>query len=63
MKIIDDSVFDENDQNVALSKNAFANYIYNKEKNFDDFDFKAFNEVFEIIDKILKYHSEKQSNQ
>lgn len=63
LKIIDDSVFDEEHQNVALSKNAFADYIYNEEENFNDFDFKAFNEVFEVIDKIFKYHSEKQSNQ
>ena len=63
LKIIDDSVFDENDQNVALSKNAFADYIYNEEQNFNNFDFRSFNEIFEIIDKILKYHSEKKRSQ
>ncbi len=62
LKIIDNSVFDKNNQNVALSKNSFADYIYNQSKNFNDFDFRPFNEVFEIIDKILRYHYNQQNN-
>ena len=56
LKIIDNKVFDSENNNVALSKDAFATYIYDKEKGFNDFDFSAFKEVFEIIKKILNCH-------
>ncbi|MEA5509864.1 AAA family ATPase [Crocosphaera sp. UHCC 0190] len=54
IKIIDDKVFDSENNNVALSKDDFATYIYNNEEGFNDFEFSAFREVFEIIEKILK---------
>lgn len=59
LKIIDSSVFDENNQNVALSKNNFADYIFEGKPGFNDFDFEAFEEVFEIIEKIVKHHENK----
>jgi hypothetical protein len=43
---------------VALSKNNFADYIFNNVENFNDFNFKEFQEVFKAIENILKHHSE-----
>ncbi|MDJ0568017.1 MAG: reverse transcriptase domain-containing protein [Pleurocapsa sp. MO_192.B19] len=57
LTIIDGEVYNENNQNVALSKNDFADSIYHKKKNFNNFDFNAFNNIFEIIDKIIKNSS------
>ncbi|ACB50436.1 probable RNA-directed DNA polymerase [Crocosphaera subtropica ATCC 51142] len=56
LKIIDGKVFDSDNNNVALPKDDFATYIYDKEEGFNDFDFTAFKEVFEIIEKILNRH-------
>lgn len=58
LKIIDDNVFDVNDNNVALSKNMFAEYISQKRNGFDNFDFSSFNLIFEIIQKIIKHYDE-----
>ncbi|MBA2851578.1 hypothetical protein HNP86_001731 [Methanococcus maripaludis] len=44
----------EEDNNIALSKNNFANYIKNGEEGFDDFDISAFEEIFKIIEEIEK---------
>jgi RNA-directed DNA polymerase len=57
-KIIDEQVFDDNHNNVALSKDKFADYILKNVNNFNDFDFESFKEIFEIIEKILKFHYE-----
>lgn len=62
LKIIDTDVFDKNDDNVALSKNSFADYIFQGSENFNDFDFEEFQEIFKVIDKILKYHEENSSD-
>ena len=56
LKIIDCNVFDKEDNNIALSKNDFAEHILNARDGFNNFDFEAFHEVFQIIEKILKYH-------
>ncbi len=56
LKIIDDNVFDKEDNNIALSKNDFADHILNAKDGFSNFDFEAFHEVFQIIEKILNYH-------
>ena len=58
IKIIDSNVFDSNDKNVALSKDDFANYILQESDNFNDFDFKPFLDIFEVIDRISKHHEE-----
>ncbi len=57
-KIIDEKVFDNNHNNVALSKDKFADYILNDIDNFNDFNFEEFQEIFKIIEKILRLHSE-----
>ena len=51
-------MFDSNDKNVALSKDDFANYILQESDNFNDFDFKPFLDIFEVIDRISKHHEE-----
>ncbi|MEH1776910.1 reverse transcriptase domain-containing protein [Nostoc sp.] len=58
LKIIDQDVFDKNNEKVALSKNDFADNIFKKKEKFDDFDFGAFEEVFIIIEKIVKSYAE-----
>ncbi|MEH2297797.1 MAG: hypothetical protein V7K88_01670 [Nostoc sp.] len=58
LKIIDQDVFDKNNEKVAISKNDFADNIFNKKEKFDNFEFGAFEEVFRIIEKIVKYYAE-----
>ena len=52
--IIDNDVYNQGSENIALPKNDFANYILNKESNFDDFDFSEFEKVFTLISEILR---------
>lgn len=47
--IIDNNVFDADDNNVALSKNQFAEYVLKKTHNFDDFEFLEFKKIFNIL--------------
>ncbi|MEH2399112.1 reverse transcriptase domain-containing protein [Nostoc sp.] len=58
LKIIDQDVFDKNHEKVALSKNDFADNIFNRKEKFDNFEFGAFEEVFIIIEKIVKSYAE-----
>jgi len=51
--IVDDQVFDAHEQNVALSKNDFANYILDRVSPFDNFDFSEFAKVFDLILVII----------
>ena len=54
--IIDDNVFKNNDwnhnENIALSKNDFAEYIKNWENWFNNFNLDNFKLIFDIIEKI-----------
>lgn len=52
-KIVDEKVYDQTDTNVALKKNAFADYVMREEPGFDDFNFMPFRRIFEIIQEIL----------
>jgi RNA-directed DNA polymerase len=52
--IIDNEVFNKPGENVALSKSDFAEYIYEGEDNFNDFDFTEFAKIFEVIKKIIE---------
>lgn len=52
--VIDDQVYDNKSQNIALPKSHFAEYILNGETNFSDFDFSAFAEIFKVIELIIK---------
>lgn len=44
---------DESKKNLALSKKQFAEYIKNDIENFNDFNFKEFNKIFDVFDKIM----------
>lgn len=52
--IIDRDVYDRNDNDVALSKNEFAENVMNQKAGFDDFDFTEFGRIFEILRRILE---------
>ena len=54
ISIIDDSVFNESEENVALPKSDFADYILDQADNFNDFDFSAFEKIFDVISMIVK---------
>jgi hypothetical protein len=43
---------------VALSKDKFAQYISEGVDGFHDFDFGEFQQIFMVIEKILKHFSE-----
>lgn len=50
--VIDNSVIDNSNLNVALPKSKFASYIINQISNYDNFDFSAFVPLFELFSKI-----------
>lgn len=52
-KIIDDLVLDRSGNNVALSKDDFAEYILNRSLGFHDLDFAGFRQFFERIVTII----------
>lgn len=51
--IIDDNVFNEQNENIALPKNDFANYILNDTEGYDNFDVYEFEKIFNVIDEII----------
>ncbi len=55
--IIDNLVFNEAEDNVALTKSDFADYIYNQENNFNDFDYTEFRNIFDVIQLIIDENS------
>lgn len=56
--IVDDKVYSRDDleqkDSIALSKNAFAQMIYDHEQYAEDFDFSEFNSIFNIIREICQ---------
>jgi hypothetical protein len=52
LKIVDNKVYDQDHQNVALSKDDFANYVLEKAPGFDDVDMIEFKAIIDIIEKI-----------
>jgi predicted ATP-binding protein involved in virulence len=50
--IIDNGIYDENGNSIALSKIDFANYVFNHKEGFSDFDLSAFEELFNILEEI-----------
>lgn len=53
IKIIDSDVFDDEEHSLALSKNQFAEYIYNNEDNFSKVSIDGFKDIFSIIEQII----------
>jgi RNA-directed DNA polymerase len=48
-----DKVYDHNDNNVALSKDDFAQNILNDIENFTNFKFDEFKKIFDVMQKII----------
>jgi hypothetical protein len=59
--VIDNDVFDEFHQNIALPKSHFADYISNKIDPFHDIDFSAFIAIFDVIEQIIRENSPEKS--
>jgi len=57
LKIIDSDVYDNDNNNVALTKSDFTDYIYQSQEVFANFSFTAFDDAFQIISKILNHYS------
>jgi RNA-directed DNA polymerase len=55
--VIDNDVFDEYDNKIALSKSHFANYILEKVEPFHSMDFTSFSSIFIVIEQILQENS------
>ncbi len=53
IKIVDDQVYDKDDNNIALSKNDFALKVLNKESPFDVMDFSGFIKLLDTINTIV----------
>ena len=56
--IIDDKVYDfakdpQGENSIALTKNDFAEYVYNEKQFTKGFTFREFNKIFDIIRKII----------
>lgn len=54
VKIIDEDVYDINENSIALSKNEFAKKVLNKIAPFDTMDFSGFIPLLDNIDEIIK---------
>ena len=53
VKIIDSDVFDSEENSLALSKNQFAEYIYNNEDEFTKISVDGFKDIFSILEQII----------
>lgn len=54
VRIVSDEVYDEHNQNIALSKTDFAKYIYEGKPPFDKFNFSEFSRVLDIVERIIQ---------
>lgn len=54
LRIIDDRVFNDRNENVALPKSKFAEYILNRDPGFDNIETSEFTKIFGVIAKIIK---------
>jgi RNA-directed DNA polymerase len=52
--IVDNRVLNQEDHNVALQKNDFAEYILNREPNYANFTFEHFRDVFTLLRMIVE---------
>lgn len=49
LKIVDNQVFNDVNENVALRKNDFADLVSTNARGFDDFSFDEFAKIYDII--------------
>lgn len=59
--VIDNRVFNAANENVALPKSDFADYVLNRAPGFDRFDVSEFRKIFDVIEQILRAHMSRQS--
>lgn len=53
IKIVDSGVYNSDEESLALSKDKFANYIYNEQEPFDAVSVNGFNDIFNLIKDIV----------
>jgi RNA-directed DNA polymerase len=53
LKVVDDKVFNEHNENVALSKDKFAENILDQTDQFKDVDFSGFTPLFDVVSTII----------
>ena len=53
-RVLPDSVWDADDQNIALPKRDFAEYIITDKPGFDKFDFDNFKMLFDVMQEVMK---------
>lgn len=54
LTIVDNDVYNNKSENVALSKNTFAECVLNSESGFQDVDFSEFRLIFIVIRQIIE---------
>jgi RNA-directed DNA polymerase len=54
LSVIDKEVYNRKGENVALSKNDFAEHILKKDKGFTDIRFSSFDPIFRLLEEIIK---------
>lgn len=52
--IVDQRVFNESEENIALSKHDFARYVLSNAAGYDDFGLSSFVILFQLIEEILR---------
>ena len=63
--VIDERVFDRDNDlelktSIALSKDAFAQYVFNEDEFAKEFDFSAFSNIFDVMRQIISIQKGKQ---
>lgn len=53
VKVVDKEMFDSNEKSLALSKERFAELIYNRGKPFDSMDFSGFESILNVLQKTV----------
>ena len=53
LKVIDERVFNRQRQNVALSKDEFAENVWGQTTEFENIDFSGFRPLFDIVSMII----------
>ncbi len=60
-KIVDSDVFNSSNNNIALTKGAFAEYVMNNTPPFDDLKFESFQTIIDILETIKSVSRPKTS--
>ena len=55
-------VFNENEDNVALPKSQFAEYVLTQNESFNDFDVSEFEKIFSLFFALFQLNRETESH-